>query len=610
MGCLALSFNLAQIIRLGEEQAQDQSDLQQRTQMAAHLAEMDFSNQIDTLDRTLTGLAQAVALDPTLLSQAEPRMRTLLRGWREATPSAVNFYIFNHQAQLVNWSGLGEVVVQNVADRPYFIHHRARADGLIHLGQPLISRLNREKLIPVSRRLEDQNGRFLGVVLAGLRPDFLNRPPGVDYVAIVDQQGRILVQTPMSTATEPRTLMLGPLATDRGPWLGADPFGQPPVLDSVSFFVQSPSAPILAIARNDGDLYRAQWQAHLRSGMTVILAGNILLVTGGVALWRQMSRRRAAMDQLSLLNQDLEQRVSDRTAELQESQNRLHSFILAAQDAVVIIDHRGNIVEFNPSAERLFGFSRDETIGQNVSMLMPANDAARHDLYLAQAPVDGLHPVGRRRELIARRKDGHEFPVELSVGTHRQDGGMIHVGVIRDITRHKAEERQLRQLANLDGLTGLLNRRAFLADCTAALSAPAQAGNAAILMVDADHFKAVNDTHGHAAGDEVLRILADILSKAGRADDPVGRLGGEEFALFLPNGGADGAAVLAGRILTQVRAARIPWTNSDTTTTLTFTVSVGLSVAEVGDTVETLLARADAALYQAKQGGRDRFATA
>ena len=179
------------------------------------------------------------------------------------------------------------------------------------------------------------------------------------------------------------------------------------------------------------------------------------------------------------------------------------------------------------------------------------------------------------------------------------------VGVL--VVRKVRQARQLRLLADTDELTGLPNRRALLALAAQADRSAAGAGlPLALLVVDIDHFKRVNDVHGHAAGDGVLRHVAQSLSAALREGDRLGRLGGEEFVAVLPGAGLAEATAVAERMRAAVAAAPAPVGPL----TVACTVSVGVATAPAGGALEVLLGRADAALYQAKADGRDRVAVA
>ncbi len=175
-----------------------------------------------------------------------------------------------------------------------------------------------------------------------------------------------------------------------------------------------------------------------------------------------------------------------------------------------------------------------------------------------------------------------------------------HVGIALRNARLLAEERRR---AAVDDLTGLFGRAHFLREARREISRARRSGKPlSALMIDADHFKRINDDHGHAAGDEVLRALARTLVEVTRETDVVGRLGGEEFAVLLPEAAIEGACIAAERLRRAVAATLIDVAG----TRLTLTVSVGVAEWGDGESTDGLLKRADAAMYLAKGGGRDR----
>lgn len=171
----------------------------------------------------------------------------------------------------------------------------------------------------------------------------------------------------------------------------------------------------------------------------------------------------------------------------------------------------------------------------------------------------------------------------------------------------KELSEELRVQSSTDGLTGLYNRRHFMDSLERLLGTAQRHGEPlALLLVDADHFKRVNDDHGHLAGDEVLRRLGAMLLQETRDGDVAARYGGEEFIIALPRTDAPAALAVAGRVLERIRASRVPVDGG----TLAITVSIGLATARPGEAVAEIIRRADAALYDAKRGGRDRVVAA
>lgn len=171
------------------------------------------------------------------------------------------------------------------------------------------------------------------------------------------------------------------------------------------------------------------------------------------------------------------------------------------------------------------------------------------------------------------------------------------------LRRLAAAKGEIEELARRDGLTGLLNRRAFFELARAALDrAGEQPGPLTLLVLDADHFKLINDGHGHAAGDDALKLIAATLLGATRQYDLVGRIGGEEFAVLLRGAAPDEASLVAERIVSAVRLADFRRAGRP----VPLSVSVGIAVLEPGLDLDRLFARADAALYAAKRAGRGR----
>lgn len=186
-------------------------------------------------------------------------------------------------------------------------------------------------------------------------------------------------------------------------------------------------------------------------------------------------------------------------------------------------------------------------------------------------------------------------------------GVVFHAYVDRSMSyylRMRSYNRELNRLASRDPLTGALNARAYYAACEQHIRLAQRSGQPfAVLFVDLDHFKRINDTHGHAAGDEVLRTVASTLHQTVRASDLVGRIGGEEFSIFLPETQQAGALQVAETLRAAVQACQ-PLAGE---TRLTVTASIGVAVSQHAQTtMQALQAQADEAMYRAKQAGRNR----
>ena len=283
----------------------------------------------------------------------------------------------------------------------------------------------------------------------------------------------------------------------------------------------------------------------------------------------------------------------------QASQARFENIAATSPDGIICANEFGKITFWNAAAERLFGHPADVAIGRDLELIVPQRMRKGHDGGLRRV-AGGATPrlVGRVVELMALRADGAEFPVELSLSMWQEADGVNFGAILRDITDRRAKEEQLLRLAHHDPLTELPNRTVLRRriEQLAGGTSPA-----ALLIVDLDGFKTVNDDLGHAAGDMVLQQVAQRLLGCVRATDTVARLGGDEFALLL-QGVCDDAR--AGEIAESViQAVSRPMAIEGESVSVGASVGIAVHPGD-GSTADELLSSADLALYQAKNEGR------
>lgn len=275
-------------------------------------------------------------------------------------------------------------------------------------------------------------------------------------------------------------------------------------------------------------------------------------------------------------------------------------------DALIMIDDTGKVQFWNKAAEKMFGYPEQESLGRNIhelivddSLLEKANRGLEMFARTGQGKL-----IGRIPEFRAQRRDGSSLDVELSVASFEVNGKWYAVGSIRDISERKETEQKLKMLASTDALTGLPNRRQFMDMAAKEHSRSTRTGNwVSIVMIDIDHFKRINDTWGHSVGDEALKLFAATGMKQIRAQDLFARLGGEEFALLLPETDSEQALFAAERLRVAVEGDVLDIQGQKAN----FTISLGVASSKGGAmNVEALLQKADAALYKAKEAGRNR----
>jgi diguanylate cyclase (GGDEF)-like protein/PAS domain S-box-containing protein len=224
--------------------------------------------------------------------------------------------------------------------------------------------------------------------------------------------------------------------------------------------------------------------------------------------------------------------------------------------------------------------------------------------------IDTLRASGRVDAFAARLRtsDGTEFWSLLNARTLELEGANAFMVGFADLTEQKEIELRLRALAELDGLTGAFNRRHFFDVATRAIARVASRGGSACLaMMDADHFKDVNDRYGHTMGDEALRVMTHVCRSASRASDILARYGGEELVLLLSDADMDTAHRVVDRIRDGLATTPISLVSGGS---FTVSVSIGLAQYREGESLDDMLRRADTALYEAKRAGRDRVVIA
>lgn len=293
--------------------------------------------------------------------------------------------------------------------------------------------------------------------------------------------------------------------------------------------------------------------------------------------------------------------------------SRYRAVVDSAYDAIVTIDQSHNITLFNRAAENLFGYSAAEVLGQRIETLLPESVRAHHSRNVrkfADSPLTDLRSMKPPRmdesnSVFGRHRDGSIIPVEIAISRIDVDGQTEFTAVVRDITDRAQLMDSLKKQAVTDALTGLPNRREFLAFVE---KMQRTSDALSVFILDIDFFKEINDNYGHDVGDEVLCVLANVgVSQTGEPG-LFARWGGEEFVAALP--GADAAK--AHRIAEQLRL-RFEQQDFEHTWRLQpipFTVSIGVVTREAGEhDVEALMKRADRALYRAKKSGRNRVET-
>ncbi len=336
-------------------------------------------------------------------------------------------------------------------------------------------------------------------------------------------------------------------------------------------------------ARTTARLWRVGWLL-----LALLLAG--MLLTRWLIL--PLLRRRT----------EAEEATRTANARLGASESRLRALLTHVADGVVVINESGIVEIFNDAAEKIFGYEAREMVGTNVNRLMPEPYRSEHDGYLKRYQKTRQASIlGTSRELVGVRRNGESFPLVIKVSEIPVEASSLFIAVIRDITEEKETARRIQELATHDALTGLPNRL-LLADRLdqAIVQGRRTQTRVALLFLDLDGFKTINDSLGHAIGDLMLKAVAQRLVASLRATDTVARQGGDEFVVILPGL----ASIATADKVTQKLLARLAAPYDIEGRMLYVGASVGITIyPDDGEDRDTLMKNCDIAMYRAKDAG-------
>ncbi|HDH53608.1 MAG TPA: PAS domain S-box protein [Nitrospirae bacterium] len=285
------------------------------------------------------------------------------------------------------------------------------------------------------------------------------------------------------------------------------------------------------------------------------------------------------------------------TAELQEREKLFRSVTEFATDAIISIESSGRIVYWNRTAGSMFGYSPDEAVGEPLTIIIPKQFRQAHKKGIKRflsSPSQKLW--AGTYDVMALRKNGSEFPVELSLSNWESNGEIFFTGIIRDITERRQAEEKLHETSITDELTGLLNRRGFLTLSEKQFQiAKRNLRNFSILYADLNDMKRINDESGHKAGDRALVDIANVLRQTFRSSDIIARIGGDEFAVLITEPRSDDIENIAVKHLQENLEIHNEQMERD------YKVSISMGMAHFDPkhprSIDELLSRADKLMY-------------
>lgn len=534
--------------------------------------------------------AQTLAADldlaqPGLDSHIHPALHHLAMG----LPSIANLLLVDQQGDIVASSTTARRPDVNLQDRVYFRFHASAPSQELRFGENMLSRTMGFRVVQFSQRISGEGGKFCGIVVAGLRHDyfaalFRSFAPGDDVIVrLLRQDGQLLAQYPVPDD---------------------DAFAHNQVGDPVfARLTKSPSGTFETPTVADARLHAYRQLTDLPWVIEVSQGKGVALAAWRSVMWRQIGITLLALVSMFglgavILAQILRQERQTRA--LRESEERFRTLFDSAADCIFLVRGDGTIVSANTQTSITLDQPASSIVGQALSRFLvePEETVLLHALsMLGSVPSEGM-------EGTLRGSNDVLLPVELRFSRVQWESVNLYLGLARDISERKSHQAQLERLASFDELTHVPKRNLFLDRLEQSIALARRNGRkVGVLFVDLDRFKTINDTLGHACGDRVLQQSAQRMLACLRHVDTVGRYGGDEFVVLLPEitNVAD-IETVAQKICGEFRQ---PFDLQGQTASIG--ASVGIAVfPQDGDSAESLVRHADEAMYAAKLAGRDQ----
>jgi diguanylate cyclase (GGDEF)-like protein/PAS domain S-box-containing protein len=554
----------------------------------ANLALAFEEHSLSTI-RSVNQVLQFVALQ---YKEHEPiDLRALAGPGRVRHDLLITILITGPAGEVIASSGAGPAA--NLSDRDFFVHHRDHDNSQLLVSGPVEGRISGRTVIPMSRRIELPDGGFGGVVVAGVDPAYFEEfyrklELGRDgMVQLVGLDGAIRAR---------RTGMLKVAGRDlRGSTL----LKQQALADSGNYLTRG---------RLDGVRRYTSYRTLREFGLVVavgiwtedVLAGYLDRRNAYLATTAVFSLLVALFTALALISMRRQRQFLDETL---RSEARFRATFHQAAVGVAHVGLDGRFLKVNDALCRLSGYLKEDLLGRRFVDLQHSKDgAAAEETKAALIELGSVDLV--EREYL--RKDGTTLWAAISPSLVRDPEGRpdYFVAMVQDITERKVAQDKVLHQAQFDLLTDLPNRALFADRLTQALNqARRQKWHAAVLFIDLDRFKSVNDTLGHAAGDALLHEIGRRLAASLRKGDTVARLGGDEFAVVLAQLTKPQDAGLVAEKILGVMAAPMLLEGHEHVVT----ASIGIALFPDHGQDEMLVQHADAAMFEAKQAGSNTF---
>lgn len=548
---------------------------------------------IYSTELTLAGIEEFLRKGWRRTVPFDPGVRAMLLRRQEQNPQFLDLLVVHPDGKIIHWTGPGKP--PSILDREYYLSHLKEQGQPLFIGEPKLSKVHQNRwFFGVSRAMRNQEGRLMAILVAIVDSAHLSdslgnlsRPEGA-LLVLRHRRGLIVACAP-----EPE-LWVGQRAERLDEQFGKAKLGgaapDHPSSNQIYRLAQVADYPLTVGVRMPIEWHGEGFGGAQLDILLLQVGSNVLILFFVFSIYRQVM----GQDQVR--------------AQLSQSETRYRLLAENTSDVIWTSDPQWRLTYVSPAARKVCGYEPEELM--NRPMVESLTDASRtlFSTAVIQIEAQGAAWPGGQVELEHHRKDGSTIWTDVALSVMTDEDGILigYQGSCRDITPRKQLEEKLRTMAITDPLTGCFNRRHLAVLAERELSRCQRHDRPLILvLLDIDHFKAVNDRYGHPQGDLVLLALVRQLRREIRGHDLLVRYGGEEFVLLLPETDRRSGILWAEKVRQEVERMQIPLGDE----MVQMTISLGVADLRADDTLEHLLSRADHALYAAKQGGRNRVET-
>jgi diguanylate cyclase (GGDEF)-like protein/PAS domain S-box-containing protein len=588
LAALAIVAVTANEIRLGRERVVDEAErgLAAATLSLAEQLRRDMQAIGLVMEDARTLAAGHDLSKPGIGAILHPTLRNMALG----LPILNNLLLISPAGIVVAGNLTPDQPTVSATDRPYFAYHRDNAFLQMHIGESNISRTTGFRVLQITQRINGANGEFGGIVLVSLRHDYLASmfgsfvPAEGGAVAMLRRDGKLLAHFPVPD----------------------DKVFENDFRDNRLFTAYLPRQPFgtyLNMSAIDG---QPRYFSYRMVGDLPVVVNVSQLEDAVLGPWHKMLARQLAMALLAvasmagLISFLIRQlyREERQTRALAASETRFRTLFASAADALFLVQTDGTVVKANDQACSSLGYLPEELTGQPITSLLVQPDEAT-----VLRALRGGHAAHSLDGLL-RCRDGKDIAVEVRLSQVDWDDTPLVLCLVRDVSVRRAYQAELERLASHDELTRVPKRALFFDRLTQAIALAKRAERmVGVLFVDLDRFKQVNDTLGHVAGDELLRQGVARMLAALRQIDSVGRYGGDEFVVLLPEIASEESIMMVAAKLCGVFNTPFDLDGREAT----ISTSIGVAVfPRDGENAEAQVHHADQAMYAAKTAGGNR----